>query len=121
MTSLRTLVTETLYREHKIAGLTLGLRDEPVLLASNHWNLIKNRYPYDGVFAEHDMLIPTRDFAFGHEMTADEFKALRKLLASKFCEKYDIFFENSLNRRSERGLYHLHLACYYPKREDFKL
>ena len=52
--------TEAKYQRDLSAGRTNPLRDEPSILETKHWRIIKNRYPYDRVASRHDLLIPKR-------------------------------------------------------------
>lgn len=119
--SLRRTSSEAYYQSEKELGNTKDLRAEPVIWESEHWLMIANRFPYDSVFKRHDMLIPKRDFAMANEMTEQEYDDLRDTLDSVVCEPYHLFFENSSHRRSNKSLFHLHLATYYDSREEFQL
>lgn len=117
--TLRRVESEEYYQYAKQNGIAGPLRDEPVVQEFNHWALIANRFPYDAVFTQHDMLIPKRDFAYAREMNRRESKELRDILDGPIGAVYHLFFENTVARRSNLTLYHLHLAKFYSSREEF--
>ncbi len=119
--SLRRETSEAHYQYEKELGRTKDLRSEPTVWEGEHWVMIPNRYPYDGVFQQHDLLLPKRDFAHARDMTTEEYGELRNILDSDIGANYHIFFENSMHRRSHKGLFHLHLGAFYETREEFGL
>lgn len=119
--SLRRHNTEAYYQSEKEAGNTKDLRAEPTIWEGQHWVMIRNRFPYDSIYRQHDMLIPRRDFGMAKDMSEEEYTELRDTLDSPLCEPYHIFFENSPARRSNKALFHLHLAAFYDSREEFQL
>ena len=119
-TSARRRASELTYQAAKLAGGTVPLDQEPHLLDFDHWYLIKNRFPYDMIFAEHDMLIPRSGAANREELTIAEGLELSQIL-NDLESSYDLYFENYSHRRSVGSLYHLHFARYYHKRELMQL
>ncbi len=116
--SMRRLESEANYQQSKLRGETSSLRGELVLQEFDCWLLIANRFPYDGIFKQHDMLIPKRDFATYAKANAMEKMELREIIDSDVCEPYDLVFENFMSRRSNRDLYHIHLAAYLNSRDE---
>lgn len=117
--TLRRQSSEDYYAAEKAAGRTNRLRDEPELQSHRYWAIIRARFPYDSVFQRHDLIIPKRDFALGTEMNAAEWRELQMLIqAQDFQVAYDLVFENTMPRRTEQALYHLHAAKYYATREE---
>lgn len=108
------------YQCQKNLGGTIPLDQEPRLLQWKHWYLIANRFPYNMIFAEHDMLLPLRGFANRGEMSVAEFIEYNQII-DELSNQYDLVFENFNHRRSVLGLFHIHLARYHPKRENIKL
>lgn len=116
--SLRKSESEAHYQDQKKRGLTVPLLEEKVLIRYKHWVVIANRFPYDLIFREHDMIVPRRKFASREEMSHAEWFELNELLGD-LVHQYDLFFENLGARRSISDHYHLHLANYV-RREDIE-
>jgi diadenosine tetraphosphate (Ap4A) HIT family hydrolase len=75
-----------------------------------YWVIIPNNYPYDAIFAKHDLLVPKRYFCEAEDMTEDEYNELLEI-KSQLAEKYSSLFENLRNWRSVKH-YHLHLVTF---------
>lgn len=119
-TSARRHQSEIAYQDAKTSGSTVPLDQEPHLLDYKHWYVIKNRFPYDMVFAEHDMLLPRSGAADRKDLKLVEFVELQHIL-DDLHTSYDLVFENFTHRRSVLSLYHLHLARYHSSREAMQL
>ena len=118
--SLRTLSSEQQYQADKAAGNTVPLDQEPHIIDFKHWYVIKNRYPYNTAFCEHDMILPRRVFATRGEISIAEAIELDTIL-DDLKHQYDVVFENLPHRRSVLTHYHLHLGRYHKTREDMSL
>lgn len=116
--SLRKSESEAHYQDQKKRGLTVPLLEEKVLIRYKHWVVIANRFPYDLIFREHDMIVPRREFANRAEMTFDELSELWAII-DELVNQYDLVFENLGGRRSIANHYHVHLANYI-RREDIE-
>lgn len=119
-TSARTANGELGYLYAKSVGHLLPLDCEPRLISWRYWYLIENRFPYDMIFSQHDMLVPVSGVATRAELTVPELIELNGIL-DELSNQYDLWFENFNHRRSIKATYHLHLGRYHGRREDFKL
>lgn len=118
--SLRTLKSELQYQADKATGSTRPLDQEPHIIDYEYWYIIKNRYPYDTAFCEHDMILPRRIFATRRDISVAEAIELDTIL-DDLKHQYDIVFENLPHRRSVLTHYHLHLGLYHKTREAMTL
>lgn len=119
--SLRKRQSEIAYQYAKAEGTLKPLSLEETVKEWQCWKLIKNRFPYDGCFQEHDLLIPIREISFKHQMTDVERFELDQIIADYAEPNYDVVFENMTSRRSIMSLYHIHFGKYYENREEFGL
>lgn len=112
--------SEVNYQEAKLSGGTVPLDQETRLIEWKHWYLIANRFSYDMIYTEHDMLLPKRGFANRMDMTLMEYIELNEII-EELNNQYDLYFENFNHRRSVLGLFHLHFARYHKTRKEVKL
>lgn len=119
-TSARTVASELAYAEAKQRGELVPLDQETHIADFELWFMVANRFPYDMVFGQHDLLLPRRKIASREEFTAEESQELQHILR-QLSSQYDLVFENFPHRRSIPMHYHLHLASYHKSREDMKL
>lgn len=118
--TLRKNETEMAYAAAKLSGELIPLSEEPSLQTYAYWKIINNRFPYDAVYKFHDMLVPKRIFENRTSMSMAELSELHNIL-SVLEQQYDVIFENTPSKRSVRGLFHIHLACYVDSRDDLIL
>lgn len=118
--SARREESELAYQVAKVLGNTMPLEQEPHIGEYQYWILIKNRFPYDLLYKEHDMLIPRSGVANRINLNVNEILELNIILDT-LDENYDLVFENFKHRRSVLGLFHLHLARLHKSRQDIKL
>lgn len=113
----RSIKGELAYQEAKMSGNTLPLEQEPSVRSWSHWRMIRNRFPYDMLFMQHDMLIPIRSGVADRWQLNDDEKAEFELILREFVyPNYDLWFENCPKRRSVLVTYHIHLATYKEER-----
>lgn len=114
--SARLAATEQRYQDDKAAGRTISLLDEPAIFKGGykHFKIIDNRYPYDGIFKTHHMLVCKRPGANPSNFTAEE---QRELAAIEFAEfyKYSCVITN-YRAKSITDIWHVHLANYLDER-----
>lgn len=118
--TMRTAKMEERYQNAKLMGTTAPLHLEPHIYDWRHWYGIANRFPYDMVFREHDMILPRREVATREQLNMAELTELQEILR-EMGAYYDIVFENFMHKRSNQSLYHIHVARFYEKREQFKI
>lgn len=118
--SARTEESELKYQVAKVLEQTVPLDQEEHILDYDHWYLIENRFPYDMIYDEHDMLIPRSGVATREELTLAEAIELTDII-DELSGQYDLVFENFKHRRSVLNLYHVHLASYHRDRGSSKL
>lgn len=108
---LRTPATDRRYRN---ARKKKSNRDhcpfcaEEPLEEFRHWQLYHNKYPYDAVFKTSHILAPKRhvvDFDDLNWRERREFFRLRRDL----LQRYDMMLENSLQRRTKKHHFHMHV------------
>lgn len=115
--SMRTAEMEGIYREAKQRDDLIPLDEEAPILQWKYWKLIYNRFPYDAVFAEHEMLVPLTPVRTRDQLSFGAVVELNTIL-NELANQYDIVFENLPRKRSIKALYHLHLCRYHNKRSD---
>ncbi len=115
--SLRTHAGEAHYAEQKTNNNLIPLADEASVLEYKHWRIIRNRFPYDAVLEEHDMLVPKRVVAERKDLTLEEARELTDIL-EEMKNSYDFVMENFPRKRSILYHYHLHLGRYKKQRSD---
>lgn len=117
--TLRTIEGETRYKLAKLSGDLLPINQETPIQEYKYWVLVENRFPYDSIFAKHDMLVTKREYGNRSEMRLAEYIDMMNILDS-LNGKYHVIFENFSDRMSVKTLFHVHLGLYYPTREDMK-
>lgn len=115
--SLRTTEGEQFYADQKMSNNLKALADEPSLIDYKYWRVINNRFPYNAVLAEHNLLIPRRVVAERAELNLQEVHELAEIL-DELKNNYDFVMENFPHKRSVLYHYHLHLGLYKDKRSD---
>lgn len=65
-------------REEDVRKNPCPLCEAKILKTYKHWNLVENKYPYDGVVEKHDMIQPKRHTT-GNDLTDNELDELEKL------------------------------------------
>lgn len=106
--SLRTEQSELTYQLARANNELRPLTEEPAIKKWKNWALIPNRFPYDEVFAKHDMLIALND----QKQVDDEVQEIINSL-----DDYDIWFVNYPHKRSVPGIFHIHLAKFKERNE----
>lgn len=77
------------------------------------WILIANRYPYDKVCVEHDMLCPKRHIEDIEDLTFAEFQEFAQIKKDlEASVKYDAIMLNMPHRRSILPHLHFHLLKF---------
>ncbi|PIQ91424.1 MAG: hypothetical protein COV70_03815 [Parcubacteria group bacterium CG11_big_fil_rev_8_21_14_0_20_39_22] len=112
MTGLRSKEAEEEYREHKEnGGLSKGcpLCSEKILKEFKHWKILKNRFPYDRIAQDHDMIVSMRHVKEG-ELTDEEFIELREIKNNFVFDSYQYVIESSMKQKSIPEHFHLHLV-----------
>lgn len=118
----RTLETQKRYDDDRKKGETIITTDESgnryldwtqeqPIREYEHWVIIPNRYPYDAIFVQHDLLIPKRHFSFIREATNEErheYYRIKKELDGEGV--YESIIENFSNSRSVQKHFHAHLV-----------
>jgi len=118
--SVRRLESEQAYQRAKHQGVIRPLNEEPVLINYKHWFLIANRFPYDMIYAEHDLLVCKRQVARRDDLSIAELIELNEAI-NELENQYHLIFENTMSRRSIKNHYHLHLARYVDDRSKITL
>lgn len=109
--NLRTPATEKRYREYLASG---GKNDWATCYAIReftYWKIIRNKFPYDAVATQHDLLIPKEPFIKFYDMPEEyitEFHGVTNLM--------ELFYEsqlkNSPHKRTVAEWWHLHLLNF---------
>ena len=118
--TLRKTASEIAYENAKYTGTLKPLSQEVAIRTYTYWKLIKNRFPYDAVFKQHDMLIPKRTFEHRKSMSLAEQSELMNIIEILEGD-YDVMFENMPSKKSIKTLFHIHLAVYVDNRKDMSL
>jgi hypothetical protein len=106
--SLRTPETDAryeAYRQNKKPG-ECYLCSATALKEFEFWRLLPNQFPYDRIFKTHH-LITLRRHADENGLTVPEYNELYSIKHS-VRDDYDMFFENTLKRKSIREHFHIH-------------
>lgn len=73
-----------------------------------HWRIVSNKYPYDDISKQHDMIIPKRHVD-EDGITTEEWAELKELKRTVLNDRYEFAFESLPRRRSIPAHFHLHL------------
>ena len=108
----RTEETQLLYQTERQADVKSGnvcpLCNTKSIIEFDHWRIIPNRYSYDAIAKQHDMLIPLRHTS-GDDLTEDELTELNSLKHTVINDKYKYVMESLPKQKSIPGHWHLHL------------
>lgn len=116
MKTLRKPESEAIYTEHKkqnkqgcpfcIERFGFGLEES----VGRFWRIQPAKFPYDAVYAKHDLLIPTRHISNVEDLSEKESYHLLTLLA-RFDEsdEYDSIMYNFKHKQTVPGHLHFHL------------
>jgi len=108
----RTEETQLLYQTERQADVKSGnvcpLCNTKSIIEFDHWRIIPNRYPYDAIAKQHDMLIPLRHTS-GDDLSEDELTELNSLKHTVINDKYKYVMESLPKQKSIPGHWHLHL------------
>jgi hypothetical protein len=111
MTSLRTPQLEALYRKVLRDNKGRALADLPAKKTYKYWKIVRNEFPYDAFFQEHDLLIPKREVGDKEKLYAIEKLELEYILVA-LARDYDCFMENTQRKRTVPSHFHMHLLIY---------
>tara|TARA_B100000508_G_scaffold60333_2_gene47463 strand:+ start:20873 stop:21232 length:360 start_codon:yes stop_codon:yes gene_type:complete len=106
----RTKETEALYTKEKNNG---GLKEcplcnEPSIKEWNHWKIIKNKFPYDLIAKDHDMLVSKRHVG-EEDLTQEEFEEMLLIKKEYIHSNYGYMFEPMMRNKSIPDHFHTHL------------
>ena len=111
MATLRLDTTKAAYDAYQLEdAFTDGcpLCKAPTVHAFTYWRVVKNRFPYDKIAGQHDMLIPKRHITEA-EITEDEWHELAKLKTDFIHPNYQFIIEATYKMKSIPAHFHLHL------------
>jgi len=122
--SKRTAATQKLYDEARKDGTTILRKDsngncyfdwekEVAIQEWNNWVLLSNRFPYDKIFLQHDILLPKKRVAFIRQMSKDvldEYFLVKKEIDEE--QNYNSIVENFSTSRSVKQHFHAHLVVW---------
>lgn len=95
------------YRTNKPAEAPCPLCAAEAIKTFTYWKIIPNRFPYDRIAREHDMIVPLR------HVTEDKLseKERTELTAVKrdYLQRYDYFIEATSKTKSIPEHFHIHL------------
>ena len=110
MGDLRSVAMAQKYKDD-IAG---GMFNEGCILCSlepvqkfRFWKLIVNKYPYDKIAKQHDMLLPLRHTTQAG-LTQEELEELSELKYSYINDNYEFLIEATPHKQSVPSHFHLH-------------
>lgn len=69
--------------------------------------IIKNKFPYNRIFAQHFLICPKRHISQIFQLNISEIKELEKILSTF---DYDMIFWNNTKYQSHKSHIHLHLC-----------
>jgi len=99
--------TQALYQHDIDNSLTRLLLDEPAVVAYEYWNLIVNRYPYDGKWCTSMMLVHTEESSWC-DISQEAVIELHQLKC-RFKKVFDKIEENGETMTSVPNIPHVHL------------
>jgi hypothetical protein len=112
MASLRTPETEALYTKYRQDGhLENGCRlcDQPFTTEFEHWKIMPNRFPYDQIASQHDMIVPKRHVD-EKGITEEEWQEYECIKEANLHTSYNFFIEAAHSQKSIPGHFHIHLV-----------
>jgi diadenosine tetraphosphate (Ap4A) HIT family hydrolase len=75
-----------------------------------HWRVIKNKFPYDMVAVQHDMIVP-KVHKKEEDLTAAELQELRELKTTYINDNFQMIMESVPRNKSIPEHFHLHLLA----------
>jgi diadenosine tetraphosphate (Ap4A) HIT family hydrolase len=120
--SLRTKQTEQKYQDYLKTEEAQGCcfcrelkkfdadQESAVILRWQYWAVMRNNFPYDGVYETHDLLFPVRHVDFG-DLTVKEVTEYNQIINS-LRKTYHQSLENFGERQSQKGHYHIHFCKF---------
>ena len=99
--------TQALYQHDIDNSLTRLLLDEPAVVAYEYWNLIVNRYPYDGKWCTSMMLVYRGESSWC-DISQEAVIELHELKC-RFKKVFDKIEENGETMTSVMDIPHIHL------------
>jgi diadenosine tetraphosphate (Ap4A) HIT family hydrolase len=115
----RTQATHNQYeedREQDLKSNICPLCEEIPLNVFNYWKIFPNKYPYDAVSDNHDLLLPKRHVANYQNLSKEEVEELISLKESYLNQNYTYLIEAMTKNKSIPG--HLHYHLIEPKTID---
>jgi len=109
MKTLRKLESEAIYTEHKKQN-NKGCPFCIEVSDGKLWRIQPAKFPYDAVYAKHDLLIPTRHISRIDELTEVEKMWLQSLFSSyDTTDQYDSIMYNFKHKQTVPQHLHFHL------------
>lgn len=109
--TLRTAKSEAIYVKHRKTNKEIGcpLCKSEDIKTFKYWKIIKNRFPYDRIAREHNMILPIRHI-IEDDLNQKELDELRTIKNNYIKdENYNYIIEATINTKSQPGHFHLHL------------
>lgn len=110
MSSLRTKETIDAYHAFQAtqAPGVCHLCDTPATESFTFWKIIPDKFPYDRIAKQHDLLVPKRHAVEG-ELTEEEKKEFFDLKQHYLNTHYEILIETAPHLKSVPSHHHVHL------------
>lgn len=108
--TLRTKKGQALYKENiKNGGLKeCPLCTVPAIKEYDFWKIVKNKFPYDLIAKEHDMLL-TKRHVKESDLTEEEKQEFLKIKNNYIDSKYSYIIEATTKEKSIPEHFHIHL------------
>jgi len=116
MISFRTKKTQAKYDKYlkeKFDFRCICCLQDMKIAEYKHWVLLKNKFPYDAVYKNHNMLVVKRHIKTLSEQTPEEQAEFNKIVDEKKDEaKHQLLMLNAEVRRTIPEHLHFHLVDY---------
>jgi len=95
---------------HEVCLLCDGLKAK-VTKNFKHWVILSNKFPYDKIAKNHDLLVIKNHIASLDKLSKEESEELFKIKTTHLPKmNYCLILENLPKRQSVKGHYHFHLV-----------